>query len=235
MLDVHPPHTATHTWKDFWIHLGTISAGLLIAIGLEQSVEAIHRVHERHVLMDDLRAEAEHNDDVLHKDVEGMRQATVYYTALRDRALAADKHTQGDQLPPLPSPPTGSSFLTSAGAWESARDSNQLGLLPRNLTSTYEEVYEQRDFGKTHFLLASLDADAALYHFLGQHTVPHQAFDPALLSAPDRATFEGLIDKALMSTETAAGTTTFYLNENRALLNGAQTPDQLHQALSRSY
>lgn len=46
MLDVHSPHGAAHTWKDFWIHLGTISIGLLIAIGLEQSVEAIHRLHE---------------------------------------------------------------------------------------------------------------------------------------------------------------------------------------------
>jgi hypothetical protein len=35
MLDVHSPHGAAHTWKDFWIHLGTIPIGLLFAIGLE--------------------------------------------------------------------------------------------------------------------------------------------------------------------------------------------------------
>lgn len=29
---------AANTWKEFLIHLGTISIGLLIAIGLEQSV-----------------------------------------------------------------------------------------------------------------------------------------------------------------------------------------------------
>jgi cytochrome c553 len=33
VLDVHMPH-ATHTWKDFFIHLGTITAGLLIAFAL---------------------------------------------------------------------------------------------------------------------------------------------------------------------------------------------------------
>jgi hypothetical protein len=37
MLDVHPPHEVTHTWKDFFIHIATIVVGLLIAIGLEQS------------------------------------------------------------------------------------------------------------------------------------------------------------------------------------------------------
>lgn len=50
MLDVHSPHGAAHSWKDFWIHLGTISLGLPIAIGLEQGVETIHRLQERHRL-----------------------------------------------------------------------------------------------------------------------------------------------------------------------------------------
>jgi hypothetical protein len=40
MLDVHAPHEPIHTWKNFFIHLATISIGLLIAIGLEQTVEA---------------------------------------------------------------------------------------------------------------------------------------------------------------------------------------------------
>lgn len=28
MLDVHPPHEATHTWTDFFIHIATIVVGL---------------------------------------------------------------------------------------------------------------------------------------------------------------------------------------------------------------
>lgn len=46
MIDVHPPHTAAHTWKDFFIHMAAICLGLLIAIGLEQSVEYLHHRHE---------------------------------------------------------------------------------------------------------------------------------------------------------------------------------------------
>ncbi len=45
MLDVPTPHPA-HTWRDFLIHIATICVGLLIAIGLEQTVEALHRRHE---------------------------------------------------------------------------------------------------------------------------------------------------------------------------------------------
>lgn len=46
MLDVHPPHQAAHSWKDFLIHIATIVIGLLIAIGLEQSVEWVHHHNE---------------------------------------------------------------------------------------------------------------------------------------------------------------------------------------------
>jgi hypothetical protein len=51
MLDVHPPHHAVSSWGDFFIHLATITIGLLIAIGLEQTVEAIHHRHERAALI----------------------------------------------------------------------------------------------------------------------------------------------------------------------------------------
>lgn len=46
MLDVHPPHEAAHSWKDFLIHISTIVIGLLIAVGLEQTVEWIHHRHQ---------------------------------------------------------------------------------------------------------------------------------------------------------------------------------------------
>ena len=63
MLDVHPPHEAAHSWKDFFIHIATIVVGLLIAVALEQSVEAFHAAHER----SDLRAALQReNGQILH-------------------------------------------------------------------------------------------------------------------------------------------------------------------------
>ena len=32
-MDVHPPQHPLLRWRDFWVHLGTITAGLLIALG----------------------------------------------------------------------------------------------------------------------------------------------------------------------------------------------------------
>src|ERR1700734_797878 len=39
MLDVHPPHEKMHGFKDFLLHVLTITIGLLIALGLEGCVE----------------------------------------------------------------------------------------------------------------------------------------------------------------------------------------------------
>jgi hypothetical protein len=63
MLDVHPAPHAAHSWKDFLIHIATIVLGLLIAVGLEQTVEYVHRraqVREaRSMLDEELKANAD--------------------------------------------------------------------------------------------------------------------------------------------------------------------------------
>ena len=41
-MDVHPPHGAIHSIKDFMLHLLAITIGLLIALGLEATVEWLH-------------------------------------------------------------------------------------------------------------------------------------------------------------------------------------------------
>src|ERR1700677_797621 len=46
MLDVHPAHHAANTWREFFIHIATIVIGLLIAVGLEQTVEYFHHQHQ---------------------------------------------------------------------------------------------------------------------------------------------------------------------------------------------
>jgi hypothetical protein len=61
MLDVHPAHHAASTWRDFFIHIATIVLGLLIAVGLEQTVEYFHHRHQVAETRDALRVEQEQN------------------------------------------------------------------------------------------------------------------------------------------------------------------------------
>ena len=74
MLDVHPPHEAAHTWKDFFIHIATICVGLLIAIGLEQAVEHFHRRHQLQKAREELRDDIEIDRRLTALQLEFIRQ-----------------------------------------------------------------------------------------------------------------------------------------------------------------
>ena len=61
-MEIHNPHPAK-TWKEFFIELGTIVAGILIALGLEQSVEALHERGLAHEATEAVNAEMQENLD----------------------------------------------------------------------------------------------------------------------------------------------------------------------------
>ena len=103
MLDVHPPHEATHTWKDFFIHIATICVGLLIAVGLEQSVEAIHR-HNETV---ELRESLDHESEQIIRDTTNVEtdidQLGPWYQQMEQQVSnAALQHKPVGAFPPRP-------------------------------------------------------------------------------------------------------------------------------------
>jgi hypothetical protein len=65
MLDVHAPEHGISGFRDFFLHLFTITIGLLIALGLEAGAEAIHHRHEREEAETLIRQEIQNNLDLL--------------------------------------------------------------------------------------------------------------------------------------------------------------------------
>jgi hypothetical protein len=152
VIDVHAPHGGVHTWKDFWIHLGTITLGLLIAISLEQSVEWVHRLHERGVLEDDLRAEALNNHEFVSKDVAIYDKQIEWLLALQ-RGIDEAQATGGKATAAYPERPDGTPdspryvayHVLESEAWTTAKESSLLVLLPRAKAEIYARVYLQAD------------------------------------------------------------------------------------------
>jgi hypothetical protein len=64
MIDIHPSTHAANTWREFFIHIATIVLGLLIAIGLEQTVEYFHERHELRIAREELRVEVEQDSAI---------------------------------------------------------------------------------------------------------------------------------------------------------------------------
>jgi hypothetical protein len=146
VIDVHVPEP-THTWKDFFIHIATISVGLLIAIGLEQTVEAIHRAHERQALIDDLHAEYQDNLKVVAEGI-------LYYQAMMDwdgavlKNLSSAPVINGQITVVIPPPAKVNVAKAPARAvWAVAKASGKVALLPENLAEVFDRVdHEGEEF-----------------------------------------------------------------------------------------
>ncbi len=65
MLDVHAPEHPISGARDFFVHLFTITVGLLIALGLENAAEALHHRHQRKEAEANIRHELQSNEDLL--------------------------------------------------------------------------------------------------------------------------------------------------------------------------
>jgi len=72
-MDIHPPHGAIHTKKDFFIHLLTIIAGILIALGLEALITWGHHRTLVHEARANLAIEIRNNKETVDKASAEMR------------------------------------------------------------------------------------------------------------------------------------------------------------------
>jgi len=131
MLDVHPPHSPTHTWKDFFIHIATIVVGLIIAVGLEQTVERIHQHYELRETREALEHEREANR---HHMEANSRHWLETSAALRNDLLVLQAIRQHPGLPQteLPGELNGAQypFLSDHAVWDAAVQNNIVRLMP---------------------------------------------------------------------------------------------------------
>ena len=142
MLDVHPPHLPTHTWKDFFIHIATIVIGLLIAIGLEQIVEHIHQHYELRELRESLDRERDANKKEIQQDIHDWRWEMVELQNdlivlhfIRQHPGVAQADLPGD-LVFIQSPK-----VIESGVWDSSQQKGVLSLMPVEETNRHSMMY----------------------------------------------------------------------------------------------
>jgi hypothetical protein len=142
MLDVHPPQTATHTWRDFFLHIATIVCGLLIAIGLEQTVEAIHHHREVAESREALRLERLENYARFDRYVGAYQSESTWQQ--RDMAILTALQHPGSpdashKAAALHWGIARNQFATAA--WHTAQGSGVLMLMPAAEVAADEQVY----------------------------------------------------------------------------------------------
>ena len=138
MLDVHAPHESIHTWKGFFIHIATIVIGLLIAIGLEQSVEYIHHRHQLQEARRELLIEVDENLDLVELNIESFRKTS--YALDADIAVLRAKLSSNSPVA-MKLDYTWHPNDTQDGGWQAAKQSGALSLMPHKELRRYTRVY----------------------------------------------------------------------------------------------
>lgn len=153
MLDVHPPHEAAHGWWDFFVHLFTITVGLLIALSLEGCVEWQHHRHLVHEARQSLHEEIKANSvsvsealATLHKQQDSLKHDIEVLNY-----IVANK-----KAPPHSSMEIGYSIHNLRDvSWKTAQATASLSLM------SYKEAQEYADIYSTQEKLSAVDQQAA--------------------------------------------------------------------------
>ena len=143
MLEVHPPNEPVHSWRDFLIHLTTITIGLLIALSLEGAVEFWHHrslVHEAEASMqieinanarelqnalDDVRKE----QDFLKKDIEVMKKVIANPKVPNNEEMRVDFRIR----------------TFADVSWKTAESTGALSYMPYERAQEYARIYSAQN------------------------------------------------------------------------------------------
>jgi hypothetical protein len=193
MLEVHPPEHAAHTWRDFLIHIVTIVIGLLIAIGLEQSVEYLHHREQINQAREALDLELRQNILIAQENAILLRREHARYSGnlAALRFIKTHPHTELTDLPaPIQWGANEEPFHVAA--WKSIRGGPIAALLPTAELQTNEILYATIDKIQTaHATLFDRVSHASQYRFI---TSDPRELSPAQLDAEIEATLELLTE-----------------------------------------
>ena len=180
MLDVHPPHEKMHGFKDFLLHLLTITIGLLIALGLEGYAEHWRQRELKKDADTKLRQEIRDNAQeivLVHNanasEQENLKRIVDFLNA-RKKNEPYDTHqlrldfTMGG---------------LKRASWKTAAATGALGFMEYDQVQRYSAVYELQD-------KYSALQDQTIDEFLQLQSYVIYGFDPKKITPVDAGSAE---------------------------------------------
>lgn len=167
MIDIHPAQHAATTRRDFLIHLTTVILGIFIAIGLEQTVEYFHHLHQRHQIEEGLREELRTDLDRDAEDFRIFAHIRAYTVELKSAVSARRAGAASPPAPPAANDTRRSEIPTapSIAVWDAAKLDATVTLLPSSEIDLFNGVVLQHsltfnaidDFQHAAFALESFE------------------------------------------------------------------------------
>src|SRR5579859_2536736 len=203
MLDVHAPHETVHTWKDFMVHIAAIIIGLLIAVGLEQTVEFFHHRHQRLQLEEQIREVLSENTELVAADTTKLARVRAYLVDLQS-AVVARQHGQAAALPAVDDPRwAGTLGLPGLAPYEAAKDNGTIALLSSERIRLYNRLAFQREMLKSLYAnwfedLAATNAFRRRFDYSASDSGPSSVqVDIGVLSPVELTEYQALLGRLI--------------------------------------
>lgn len=172
VIDVHPPHEPIHGWRDFFLHLTTITIGLLIALSLEGCVEWQHHRHLVHEAEASLHTEIESNESGLANVLADVRNQQ---TILKHDVVVLDQMIK-DPKTKIQEHMSVNFHLVGFDdvSWKTAQNTGALSYMPYARAQEYAALYALQDDLDSAQKQAARDAIVSIGPFLNEDVI-----DPA--------------------------------------------------------
>jgi hypothetical protein len=140
-MDIHPPEHPIHSLKDFAVHIGVVTCGIIIALSLELALEALHNRHLVRETRANIHIEMEEN---FHNTRDELARINLYKNQLQalqeDLPSLAKDHPEeiSKRLSEIINP----EYFFSATSWQSALTTGSLSHMSTEEVSAYAGAAE---------------------------------------------------------------------------------------------
>jgi hypothetical protein len=140
---VHPPSEPVHGWRDFFIHLATITIGLLIALSMEGFVEWQHHRNLLHEAERSLQVEIASNSQNLQANLADVRKNR---DTLAQDVVMLRKIIANPKVPNKDTPMVNFNIGSfSDVSWKTAQSTGALSYMPYASAHEYSDIYDQQN------------------------------------------------------------------------------------------
>jgi hypothetical protein len=226
MLDVHPPHSAIGNASEFFLHLLTITIGLLIAVGIEAAVER-HQHRElareaRETMTAEIRKNAGSITEALGEIAGEQQRMKANLAAVRKVQLHPNDPSAENVRLDISFNTTG---LEDTG-WKTAQATGALAFMPYAESSKYSSIYGTEEaFAKAEDQLSEDEA-----RFLGTIEKFHIGEGKLSKDAADAMAEQfGLCQGHLLAVKIAA---VFLQEQQNAFLEGREPKHHMSERLA---
>jgi hypothetical protein len=241
MLDVHAPHETVHTWKDFLVHIAAITIGLLIAVGLEQTVEFFHHRHQRLQLEEQIREVLSDDTELVATDTTKLAGLRAYLVNLQS-AVVARQHGQAAALPAVDDPRAAITLgLPSLAPYEAAKDNGTIALLSSERIRLYNRIAFQREMLKSLYAnwfedLAATSAFRRRFDYSASDSGPSNVqVDIGVLSPVELTEYQALLGRLISRIDWLDLRLRLFGAQCRAILGGVRDEREMFIRANPAY